>query len=82
MKQSLLFLSFYFLYFSDQLTAQNLVPNPNFELVAKMPSKQNPGIDCAKQWRTPTFTGSDYYHADAEKCNGTPKNRFGNQTPF
>jgi OOP family OmpA-OmpF porin len=61
--------------------AQNFVPNPGFEVVAKMPSKRDPGIHCAKQWRTPTFTGSDYYHAAAEKCNGAPKNRFGIQKP-
>jgi outer membrane protein OmpA-like peptidoglycan-associated protein len=61
---------------------QNLVKNPDFELLARMlPCEGNYGIGCAKDWRSPTFGGSDYYHEDAEEKFSTPKNMFGIQTP-
>lgn len=70
-----------FLSASFTSTAQNLVPNPGFEMVVNLPNKYNRGIYNTKYWRTPTFASPDYFHADGDKVTGTPKNDFGNQAP-
>ena len=74
-----LFWCLLFLFYGS--TAQNLVPNPSFEMVVKIPNKDNRGIHNTKFWRTPTFAAPDYFHADGDRISGTPKNDFGNQKP-
>ena len=66
---------------SFQTSAQELVPDPGFEMMKKKPSKTNNQVSCTQHWRGPTFAGTDYYHASAEKHAGTPKNIFGKQQP-
>jgi len=67
--------------------AQNLVPNPSFELMTSCPtglsSSQIQGVTL---WTCPTTGSSDYYHACATGPTGptgvgTPVNGLGNQTP-
>jgi OOP family OmpA-OmpF porin len=60
---------------------QNLVRNPGFELIAKIPSESDRGVHCAKHWRTPTFAGSDYYNVKGDKVAGVPHNAYGKQKP-
>ncbi|MCE3227526.1 MAG: OmpA/MotB domain protein [Bacteroidetes bacterium] len=80
MKKSLLFILAIPLWFSITVHAQNLVPNSSFEEVARIPTlKYNP-VECAKYWRSPTFTSSDYYLTGQEGV-GAPENRFGKQAP-
>jgi outer membrane protein OmpA-like peptidoglycan-associated protein len=62
-------------------TAQNLVPNPGFEMVERLPDESNRGIHNTKYWRTPTFASPDYYHAEGDHITGVPKNDFGIQSP-
>jgi outer membrane protein OmpA-like peptidoglycan-associated protein len=59
--------------------AQNLVPNPGFEMPVKIPDAHNRGIHNTKFWRTPTFASPDYYHAEGDEITGVPKNDFGTQ---
>jgi OmpA-OmpF porin, OOP family len=66
--------------FSFYSTAQNLVPNPSFELFYKIPVKKDNSITRAKDWIPPKF-GSDYYHQSASRAVGAPKNHFGKQEP-
>jgi OOP family OmpA-OmpF porin len=61
-------------------TAQNLIPNPSFELVNRMPEKKSNSISRSKDWIPPKY-GSDYYYKGAGRHAGTPKNIFGKQKP-
>jgi len=68
--------------FSSSFTtiAQNLVPDPGFESVRRMPTKNNNGINCTRNW-TPTNSGGDYYNKAGDRHAGAPKNIFGRQKP-
>lgn len=69
-------------FFSNILNAQNIVPDPGFEMVQIMPGKESNYIYCTKNWVPPNLTNSDYYHTGAiGKHGGAPKNTFGNQEP-
>src|SRR3954468_1981097 len=65
---------------SFSILAQNLVPDPGFEIVRRIPSKQNNSINCTKNW-TQTNGGGDYYHKDGDRHAGVPHNIFGRQKP-
>jgi len=69
---------------STSAQAQNLVPNPSFELYTACPIGPV-GIDLfrAASWTLPTGGSSDYYHSCATPASGvsTPTNDFGSQTP-
>ncbi len=74
-------LLFLFVY-QCKLGAQNLVPDSSFEVVRRMPEKKNNSIYCTQSWMSPTSGGaSDYYHKDARKHSGAPRNIFGRQKP-
>jgi outer membrane protein OmpA-like peptidoglycan-associated protein len=64
-----------------RISAQNLVPDPGFENLRKMPTKKNNSIACTKNWFCPMNGAGDYYHHDAERHAGTPRNVFGKQEP-
>lgn len=60
--------------------AQNLVPDPGFEIVRKMPTKKYNPVDCTKDWIS-VIGGSDYYNRETTGNPGVPKNIFGKQEP-
>lgn len=60
--------------------AQNLVPDPGFELMNRIPDKDDNGTKCTQYWINPTDTWGDYYNrASTSKFAGVPKNSFGYQ---
>lgn len=64
------------------LSAQNLVPNPSFELFDNCPPY--PGqIHNAVAWDSPNNNTTDYFHPCSPKENGAsvPENLLGNQIP-
>jgi OOP family OmpA-OmpF porin len=61
--------------------AQNLVPDPGFENVRKLPARKSNPISCTKNWLCPTNGIGDYYHRDALRRASTPHNVFGRQKP-
>ena len=82
MKISLSFLSSTFFCIAFNTIAQNLVPDPGFEIVRKMPSKENNSIYCTKDWMSPIGDGgADYYNKSGTRHAGVPKNIFGKQKP-
>lgn len=80
MKTSIPFLFTYFFCVSLNINAQNLIPNPSFEIANKMPQKKANGIGRAKDWIPPKYN-SDYYYKGTGRYCGTPKNIFGRQKP-
>jgi len=84
MKTSLSFLNLIALLFSSAFTAQNLVPDPGFEIMQKTPSKDDNGIRCTSNWINAVLTGGDYYNTAAKSKLlgvGAPRNIFGYQQP-
>jgi OOP family OmpA-OmpF porin len=65
---------------SWSLNAQNLVPNPGFEIANRLPDKAGNSIALAKDWIPPKYA-SDYYYKGTGSHSGTPKNIFGRQKP-
>jgi outer membrane protein OmpA-like peptidoglycan-associated protein len=63
------------------VVAQNLVPDPGFENVRKLPVRKSNPISCTKNWLCPTNGAGDYYHHDALRRASTPHNVFGRQKP-
>jgi gliding motility-associated-like protein len=59
--------------------AQNLVPNPSFEIYTSCPTVPSGNIYLAAPWFNPTVTSPDYFHS----CSGTtvPNNAVGFQYP-
>ena len=82
MKTSIPFLFTYFFCISLNIIAQNLVPNPSFEIANRMPARKMNSINRAKDWIAPKAY-SDYYYKGTGKGRscGTPKNIFGRQKP-
>jgi OOP family OmpA-OmpF porin len=80
MKTILTFLFSYLFFISFHTKSQNLVPNPGFEMVNKLPDRKGNGISRAKNWLAP-FANADYYHRAADRHAGVPKNIFGRQKP-
>ena len=65
------------------VSAQNLVPNPSFEIYTQCPSAQTQ-ISYVSQWnRPPNTTGTpDYFNSCATGVINTPSNIYGTQAPF
>lgn len=61
--------------------AQNLVPDPSFENVFRLPTKKENSLTCTKNWMSPTNGVSDYYHQNGKRHAGVPRNIFGKQKP-
>lgn len=80
MKISIPFLFTYFFCIPLNIIAQNLVPNPSFEIANRMPDRKGNSIARAKDW-IPPIAASDYYVAGAGRHAGTPRNVFGKQKP-
>lgn len=73
-----------FIIFPIVLPAQNLVPDPGFEIMQKTPSKDDNGIRCTSNWVNAVLTGGDYYNTAAKSKIlgvGAPRNIFGYQQP-
>lgn len=68
------------MFVSLNINAQNLIPNPSFELANRMPEKSGNSINRAKEWMAPK-NGSDYYFKGTARHCGAPKNIFGRQKP-
>tara|TARA_R110002072_G_scaffold192412_3_gene349406 strand:+ start:419 stop:1366 length:948 start_codon:yes stop_codon:yes gene_type:complete len=66
--------------------AQNLVPNPSFEVFDTCPTafstSGNYQIDYALGWYSPTFATSDYYNSCNIGSVGVPSNGLGYQLAF
>jgi outer membrane protein OmpA-like peptidoglycan-associated protein len=74
------FIFFFFLSFST--SAQNLVPDPGFEIMRRTPVKHDNSAACTRNWMSPTSEGaSDYYNKAGDRHAGVPKNIFGRQKP-
>jgi outer membrane protein OmpA-like peptidoglycan-associated protein len=70
------------LLFCSAAVAQNLIPDPSFEIIRRMPSRHDNGIGCTKHWSCPTNNGaSDYYRKKGGMQAGVPGNTFGHQKP-
>lgn len=80
MKEFLLLIFLCQLCIAFDAKSQNLIPNSGFELVGRMPNKKGNSISRSIDWIPPNYY-SDYYHKDASRAVGTPKNRFGKQKP-
>jgi gliding motility-associated-like protein len=65
------------------LAAQNLVPNPDFDLFLNCPPYLGQ-IHEAAGWDSPNFATTDYFHScsDSVNGNGVPANRLGWQLPL
>ena len=72
---------FFFLVLSFDISGQNLVKNPDFELVERLPREGMCTVGCTKYWRSPTFGTPDYYHKDSKGKFSTNRNFFGSQIP-
>ena len=59
MKTTITFLLTCILCVSLNINAQDLIPNPSFELANRMPEKSGNSINRAKEWMAPK-NGSDY----------------------
>ncbi len=82
MKTSISFFSVFILFFQLYSTAQNLIPDPGFEIIEKVPSHKYNGIQCTKYWVNAVPTPGDYYNSLAKsKLLGVsvPRNIFGYQ---
>src|SRR5436190_1147852 len=78
MKTFPLFLFAFLSYISFITKAQNLVPDSSFEIIRRMPDKENNSIMCTKNWNTPTKNAAgDYYHKGSVRHCGVPHNIFG-----
>lgn len=67
-------------FFTIEAQGQNLVPDPGFEHVGAMPTKENNSIFCTKDWIAPNYAAGDYYNSNAEhRAAGVPENNFGKQ---
>jgi len=68
------------LFISQQLTAQNLIPNPGFEIIADCSVG---GITNLPPWDSPTNGTSDPYNAcEGLSGIGVPNNLLGHQYPY
>jgi OOP family OmpA-OmpF porin len=71
-----------FLFFiSISLKAQNLVPDPGFEIFNRLPQGGDNTIYCTKYWTNSTITAGDYYNKEGSGQGGVPLNIFGKEEP-
>ena len=84
MKTTLYILCLFQLSFQLCSIGQNLIPDPGFELMQKIPNHDFNGIRCTKNWVNATTTNGDYYNNKAKSSLlgvGVPRNVFGYQKP-
>ncbi len=75
----LLFLTFIF---EMNTIAQNLVPDPGFEIRHRLPKRKDNSVSCTKHWQCPMAYGAaDYYHKNGKGHGRAPGNIFGRQKP-
>ncbi len=68
--------------FEINVSAQNLVPDPGFEITRRLPKRKDNSVSCTKYWQCPTAYGAaDYYHKDGKGHGRAPGNIFGRQKP-
>ena len=70
--------------FPFALTAQNLISDPGFEVMQKLPTRDDNGIRCTSTWVNAILTSGDYYNSSAKSKFlgvGVPRNVFGYQQP-
>jgi hypothetical protein len=81
------FVAIFFFAVAEDLNAQNLVPNPDFETHSACPNGDLSAgtIVLAPPWNRPTDGTADYYHTCSFGAfgawSGVPANIFGNQAP-
>lgn len=80
MIKSLLALPFFFLV-TISLSAQNLVPDPGFEIYSRLPKGIDNTIMRTKHWTNSTITAGDYYNKEGSGHGSAPHNIFGNEEP-
>lgn len=71
-------------FFQGMADAQNLVPNPSFELKNSCPTGLSASqITGVTFWTSATAASPDYFHSCATSASGVsvPANTFGNETP-
>ncbi|MFB0926263.1 MAG: hypothetical protein QMB65_13430, partial [Vicingaceae bacterium] len=61
MKKAILFIITILSFFSNQALAQNLVPNPSFEIQDSCPTRRFQRITLATGWKSATRGTADYY---------------------
>jgi OOP family OmpA-OmpF porin len=82
MKQLDAFLAFVISLITMDLCAQNLVPDPSFENIRRLPKKKDNAVSCTKNWMCPMDIGAaDYYHKEGKGHGRAPRNIFGKQKP-
>ena len=80
MKTFLLIPFTYLFCISSKTLAQELIPDPGFEVYWRLPEKTGNSIARTKHWM-PASGNCDYYHRAADRHAGVPKNIFGRQKP-
>ena len=81
------FVAIFFFAVTENVNAQNLVPNPDFETHSACPNGDisSGTITLAPPWNKPTDGTSDYFHTCSTGAfgawTGVPANVFGNQMP-
>jgi outer membrane protein OmpA-like peptidoglycan-associated protein len=82
MKYFLFFLLCVLFIFNTNSIAQNLVPDPGFEITRRLPKRKDNSVSCTKHWQCPMDYGAaDYYHKDGKGHGKAPRNIFGRQKP-
>src|ERR1700752_895106 len=81
MKTFLPFLFTCFSYISFNTTAQNLVPNSDFEQLNSNPKRGDFNITCSNDWFTGHMMATDYYNRLPGNWKEVPKNILGYQEP-
>ena len=82
MKSFLFFLLCILFIFNTNSIAQNLVPDPGFEITQRLPKRKDNSVSCTKHWQCPMDYGAaDYYHKDGKGHGKAPHNIFGRQKP-
>jgi OOP family OmpA-OmpF porin len=78
MKKAILFIITILSFFSNQALAQNLVPNPSFEIQDSCPTRRFQRITLATGWKSATRGTADYYHS----CGGEFRHPYGTKKPY
>lgn len=82
MKYFFFFLLCVLFIFNTNSIAQNLVPDPGFEITRRLPKRKDNSVSCTKHWQCPMDYGAaDYYHKDGKGHGKAPRNIFGHQKP-
>lgn len=72
---------FFYTFYCFSATAQNLIPDPGFEIYSNLPDYGANHIYCLSNWTTPNGTNADYYNKNSpSKLCGVPVNIFGSRS--